>query len=159
MRTENKLYLKALGLGAVAGMRSLSAPAILSNELSSTPTDVLQGSPLRHLQSSAVSTGLNLLAASEMVADKVPGVPDRTDLASLLMRTASGALVGAAVFTAGQDSPIKGAILGGLAALAATYGFFYLRTSLGKNTEVSDVALGLVEDAIMLGSGLAIAKR
>jgi uncharacterized membrane protein len=67
--------------------------------------------------------------------------------------------VGAAVFTAGQDSPIKGAILGGLAALAATYGFFYLRKSLGNNSQVSNVALGLVEDAIMLGSGLTIARR
>lgn len=152
-------YWKTAGLGAIAGIRSLSATAILSHELSNTPKEILQRSPLRYLQAWPVATGLKYLAATEIAGDKVPGVPNRIALPSLLVRTASGALVGAAIFTANRDKGVKGALIGGLAAVAVTYGSFYLRKSLSKNTKVPDTVLGFIEDAIMLSSGIAMIKR
>ena len=158
MGLHNNYYWKTAGLGAIAGIRSLAATAILSHELSKTPKDILQRSPLRYLQSWPVATGLKYLAATEIAGDKVPGAPDRIVLPSLLVRTASGALIGAAIFTANRDNGLKGALIGALSAVAVTYGSFYLRKSVNNNTKVPDTVLGFIEDAIMLSSGIAITK-
>ncbi|MCC9165487.1 DUF4126 family protein [Pontibacter harenae] len=159
MKTNIKNYQwKALGLGAVAGMRSLTAPAILSHQLSLAPAGGLQNSPLKYLQKGPVATGLKLLAASEMAGDKLPDVPDRITLAPILFRTAAGSAVGAAVFIANQDRAVTGAVLGGLAAIAATYGSFYLRRFLNRNVKLPNVLSGAVEDAITIGSGIVVTK-
>ncbi|WP_439883318.1 DUF4126 family protein [Pontibacter sp. MBLB2868] len=149
---------KTIGLGAVAGMRAMSAPALLSNELSKIPTTRLSHSPLHYLQSGAVSTGLKVMAASEMLGDKIPGIPDRITIPSVLTRAASGALVGATLFTANKDKTMTGAAVGAAAAVAATYISFYLRKLVRKQTSFPDAFSGVIEDAIMLGSGLAITK-
>ncbi|MBF9254543.1 DUF4126 family protein [Pontibacter sp. 172403-2] len=156
MNNNNPIW-RTLGLGAIAGMRSMTAPALLSNELSNAPTAALAGSPLRYLQHGPVATGLKLLAASELVGDKIPGMPDRISPPILLPRALSGALVGATIFTVHQDSWIKGAAIGAAAAVAATYGSFYLRKLMNKYAP--NAVSGALEDALTLGSGLAIAKR
>ena len=152
-------YWKAIGLGAVAGIRSLAAPVLLSQELSKISPELLQDSPLRHLQAGPVAMGLKFLAASELAGDKLPQMPDRTTLPSLVMRTASGAVVGAALFTASRDKALTGALIGGLAALAGTYGSFYLRQALHRYGKVPNIAAGLLEDAVMVSSGLAMVKK
>jgi uncharacterized membrane protein len=152
-------YWKTIGLGAVAGIRSLAAPVLLSQEFSKIDPERLKGSPLRYLQASPIATGLKLLAAVELAGDKLPTAPDRTALPSLLARTASGALVGAALFTASRDKALTGALIGGLAALAGTYGSFYLRRALNKTGKVPNLISGLMEDAVMISSGLAMVKR
>lgn len=157
MKTNNDSPIwRTLGLGAIAGMRSMTAPALLSNELSKAPTEALVGSPLRYLQHGPVATGLKLLAASELIGDKMPGMPDRIDPPALLSRAASGALVGATIFTVHRDSWLKGAAIGAAAAVAATYGSFYLRKLMNKYAP--NAVSGAVEDALTLASGLAITK-
>ena len=88
-------FWPAVGFATLAGLRSMSAPAFLSHLLTHQPTSGLDGSPLRLLQKPLVATGLKLMAAGEMVADKLPGMPDRTAPSVLLGRLLSGALVGA----------------------------------------------------------------
>ncbi len=157
MTTNKNTYIwRTLGLGVIAGMRSMAAPALLSNELSKTPALALAGSPLRYLQHGAVATGLKLLAASELVGDKLPAAPDRIAAPALLARAASGALVGATIYTAQKNSWAQGALLGAAAAVAGTYGSFYLRKLM--NQYAPNVVSGVMEDALTLGSGLAIAK-
>jgi uncharacterized membrane protein len=160
MKPDNhQHYWKALGLGVIAGMRSLAAPALLSQELSRVNPELLKASPLRFLQAGPVATGLKLLATAELAGDKLPRIPDRTALPSLVVRTTSGALVGAALFMASQDKPLKGAVIGGMAALAGTYGSFYLRRALSKYGKVSNIVSGVMEDAVLLSSGLAMVKK
>lgn len=149
---------KTVGLGAVAGIRAMSAPALLSNELHKIPTAALAHSPLHYLQSGPVSTGLKVMAASEMLGDKIPNIPDRISPPSLLVRAASGALVGATLFTANRDKTMVGAAIGAAAAIAATYASFYLRKLVTTHTNFPDSFSGAVEDALMLSSGLAITK-
>lgn len=158
-QTTQNYTLKALGMGAIAGMRALSAPAILSNELQDAPTALLANSPLRYLQKGPVATGLKWLAVTEMAGDKVPNSPDRIALPQIGVRAISGAVVGATIFTVNNDRPLKGAALGGVAAIAATYATFYLRKALHDKGKVPNLICGLIEDGIMLKSGLAIAKK
>lgn len=152
-------YWKALGLGAIAGIRSMSAPVLLSEELGKIDRKHLQHSPLRFLQAAPIAAGFKLLAAGELAGDKLPQMPDRTDLPSLAVRTLSGALVGAALFTARRDSAATGALLGGLSALAATYGSFYLRAALHRYGKVPNATAGFMEDALMVSSGLILVKK
>lgn len=149
---------KAFGLGVIAGMRSMSAPALISHFLNKVPADSLQGSPLRFMQSSSVSTGLKLLAVTEIIADKLPNTPNRIAPPVLLVRGLSGALVGLTLNQANGEPKFTGAILGGIGAIAASYGFFYLRKNLSKSTNCPDLVWAVLEDALMIAAGISLAK-
>ena len=154
---ENKLY-KALALGALAGVRSLAAPMLLSHFLSKNENNPLQNTPLRFLGSSTVSLALKVLSATEMAGDKLPNAPDRIEAPSLFMRGASGALVGAAVYMMHRSKPLEGAFIGTAAAIGATYGSFHLRQYLSGHTRFADPVFGALEDALVVGSGMKAAR-
>lgn len=145
-------------MGAVAGMRALSAPAILSEELSKMPTHTLANSPLHFLQSDSVAKGLAVLAATELIGDKIPNVPDRINPPALAVRAASGAVVGATIFLANKDKTLKGAVIGAAAAIVGTFASFYLRKAIKEYAHLPDSVSGAIEDAIMFSSGLAVTK-
>ena len=155
---QNNYIWKAVGMGAVAGMRAMSAPALLSEELSRMPSSALTHSPLHFLQSDTVAKGLKVLSVTELLGDKLPNVPDRVTAPSLALRVVSGAVVGATVFTANKASTAKGALVGAAAAVAGTFASFYLRKAIKKYTNLPDSITGTIEDAIMFSSGLAITK-
>jgi hypothetical protein len=57
---------------------------------------------------------------------------------------------------ANRKPKITGAMLGVAGALAAAYGFFFLRKKLGQETGMSNVVLGLAEDALMASGGIVL---
>src|SRR6187431_778236 len=119
--------LQAIGLGAIAGMRSMAAPALLSHFLTHHPAGALYNTRLRYLQRPLVATGLKFLAGAELIGDKLPQTTNRISPPQLAMRVLSGAVVGATVAGAHKKSKITGGMLGMVGALAASYGFFFLR--------------------------------
>lgn len=152
------ILYKTLALGALAGLRSFSAPALLSRNLSSRNQGLLQDTPLHLLENKTMATVLSGLSATELLGDKIPGVPDRIEAPGLLFRGASGALVGAAIYLSNRKNAAEGAAIGAIAAVAATYASFYLRKSLGKATGIADPVFGALEDALVVTSGLKAAK-
>ena len=139
----------ALAAGAVAGMRTMTAPAVVSYKMKR----MAKAEGLEHptgLSGGRVSTVLALLAVGELVADKLPKTPNRTDPPALIMRGISGAFAGAALSGRERNEKIKGAVLGGLAAVGAAYGMYYLRAWLVKKTGVPDAVVAIGEDAIAL---------
>jgi uncharacterized membrane protein len=154
----SKSRTQAIGLGAIAGMRAMSAPALLSDFLSTSPTHTLDDSPLHYLQNPGLATGLKLLAVAEMLTDKLPNIPDRISAPSLLVRTLSGALVGATISEAHGERKISGALLGGIGAIAASYAFFFLRKKLSQATPLPDTAYALLEDFLVISAGRALLK-
>lgn len=149
-------FWPALGFATLAGMRSMSAPALLTHFLSHHPTRNLRFSKLRVLQKPLVATGFKLAAAGEMVMDKLPGTPDRTSPPVLLGRLLSGALVGATWYKARQGSSAKGAVVGGLGAVVATFISFGLRKGISEQTDTPIALVGVGEDALVLGGGAAL---
>lgn len=156
---NNNTNLQALGLGAIAGMRAMAAPALLSHFLTNDPAGALYNTRLRYLQRPMVATGLKFLAGAELVGDKLPGIGNRIAPQMLIPRIISGAVVGATVAGANEKPKITGALLGVAGAVAATYGFFYLRRMLGQKSGLSNMVLGLAEDALMAAGGIAIMKE
>ena len=155
MRRESltqTLPFRAAGLGAVAGLRSMAAPALLSRAVQRGEVGELRDTRFAALGFPKVSTTLQLLMVGEMVADKTPFIPSRTSAPALIGRALSGALVGGALFAAEKRRPASGAVLGALSATAAAYVGETLRTKGAEKFEGPDQILGLLEDgAVLLG--------
>ena len=159
---SNEIDMSALagaaGMGAVAGLRAMSAPALLSQAVRTGSIELADG-PCAFL---GTPEGANLatgLAALEMVGDKISSAPDRTSAFPLASRAVSGAIVGAAVCCARKKEWGAGALVGALAAVGAAYAGLALRRVLTKNLGLPNVLAGLVEDAIVVGCSVAILRR
>jgi uncharacterized membrane protein len=144
---------RALGLGAISGLRSLSGPAFVSRAASRGDLD-LDGTIFAFLGSPRIAKALVLMELGELVGDKLPVTPSRTSLPPLLGRAASGALVGAAVFVSEGNRATTGAALGSTAAIVAAFAGERLRALAVEKTGLPDPAVALAEDATVLLVGL-----
>lgn len=159
MTSSNRTTLtQAIGLGVLAGMRSMAAPAIVSRRLAQEGHSDSLGLPFNLLASSRAATLLLLPALGEMVADKLPMTPARIELPPLLGRIGSGALVGAAIYRARKQNLLVGLLVGALSALVSTYITYYLRRTLGEQFDIPDFALAIAEDALVVAGGLALLR-
>ena len=150
------VYLQAVGLGVIAGMRSMSAPALTSSHFSKHPSLFLEASPLKSLGSPITARVLKLLALGEIGADKLPGIPNRTAPGPLGARAVSGGVCGAAIFLAAGKPAGWGAALGASAAIASTYVAYFLRRWAEEVSKLPDAVLAGGEDALMLGIGKCV---
>jgi uncharacterized membrane protein len=150
------IYLRALGMGAVAGLRSLTAPALFSYMATKRNDGALVRTPLGGLASPKVAGTLCVLAVGELIADKLPQAPNRTIPASVLVRAVSGGVIGAAVCAEEKQPAWPGAVLGAVGAIAATYAAYHLRQATDRKSGLPDPVVALVEDAIAIASGLGV---
>jgi uncharacterized membrane protein len=153
-----KPFWQVLSIGVLAGMRSASAPAIVSYILSHHRSKTLARSNLRFLQSDLIAQGLKYMAIAELIGDKLPTAPDRIKPVALIGRGISGALAGAGVFKASGKSAVNGALIGCTAAIISTFGSFYLRKEAVKSTKISDPIIGAIEDALVVSAGIGLAR-
>lgn len=151
-----KTFARAIGMGVIAGMRSMAAPALVSNHFAHNASKSLSRTPFRVMASSRTAGALKAFALGEMVADKLPMIPARVSPGPLAARAMSGGLCGASVFAAEGERPGIGGLAGALAAIASAYAFYHLRRRVGEESKVPDAALGLTEDALVVGGGLCI---
>src|SRR5205823_3177347 len=83
------LFLLAIGIGIVAGLRSLLAPAVVAWAAHFDLLN-LNGSPLAFMGSRTAVAIFSVLAIGELIADKLPKTPKRTALGPLLARILTG---------------------------------------------------------------------
>jgi uncharacterized membrane protein len=116
----------------------------------------LEGTPLSLLESNKTATTLAVLAAGEIVGDKLPAMPKRTAPGPLLARIVSGGLCGAAISTAKYRPATMGAIAGAFGAVVGSFAGYQLRRSITRNdsAHIPDLPVALIEDAIAIGGGL-----
>ena len=145
---------RTLGLGAIAGMRSMAAPAALSRAVERGDIDGLENTPFAVLGSSEIATALRMFEIGEFIVDKLPVmVPSRTSPPPLLGRAASGAIVGAALFASDGRRSAAGGVLGAASALASAYATERLRLQIAERLGVPDLIVALSEDAIAVFGG------
>ena len=145
---------RALGLGAISGLRSLSGPAFVSRAASRGDLN-LDGTFFAFLGSPRISKALLLMELGELAGDKLPVAPSRTALPPLLGRAASGGAVGAAVFISEGRRATTGAVLGSSAAVAAAFTGERLRSLVSATTGLPNPVVALAEDAIVLLVGFS----
>ena len=157
MNTSLVLAL-AFAIGVIAGLRSLTAPAVVSWAAHLKWLD-LQHSHLAFLGSTAAVYILSAVAIVELVVDKLPKAPSRTEPLGLIARFVLGGLSGAALCTAANQSIVFGAVLGGLGGLAGGFAGYQARTRLVKALKVPDFVVALLEDAVAIGGGFFLVSR
>lgn len=135
---KNTGILPALALGAVAGMRTFTAPAALAYKRRQT------GSSSKANRRLGVALGVAALA--ELVGDKLPQIPARISPPSLTGRALSGAYSGALAGGEERGRRIAGALLGALAAVGAAYGMYHLRRFVVARTHLPDAVVAVAED-------------
>ena len=148
--------IRAIGLGAISGLRSMSGPASVARAARDGRID-LDGTRLSSLASPRVATVLTILQAGEVVGDKLPFAPGRTTLPPLLGRAGAGALVGAAVSDDGGD-PV-GALLAAASAVAAAFAGERLRAAVVAKTGAPDILAAVGEDIVVFSVAAALLRK
>lgn len=147
------LYTLALFIGLVAGLRSMTAPAVVAWAAHLGWLD-LEGTPLAFFGSTLTTLGFTLLALGEFVADQLPRTPSRRAPFLFAGRVVSGALCGAAI-GANRHALVSGLAAGVVGAVIGTLGGAEARARLAKRFG-SDRPAGIVEDVFAVAAALAI---
>ena len=92
-----------------------------------------------------------VLAAGELIGDKLPTTPNRISAFPLVARLGFGAMVGVLAATGLGGSAVEGGFLGLVSALAGAFLGFHLRRYLVKDRGIKDLPVALVEDALTIG--------
>lgn len=158
MNSGTAVFLLALGIGVVAGLRSLTAPAVVAWAAHIGWIN-LHGSPLAFMGSAWAVGICSLLALVELVADQLPGTPSRTAPVGLSARVVTGALSGSCLAIAGGAAVWLGALVGAIGGIAGAFGGYQARVGLVRMLRVPDFAIAVPEDLVAIGLGLLLVSR
>jgi uncharacterized membrane protein len=158
MNSGFAVLLLALGIGFVAGLRSLTAPAIVAWAAHLGWIN-LHGSPLAFMGSIWAVGIFTVLALVEFVADQLPSTPSRTAPVGLSARIVTGVLCGACLAIAGGATPWLGALAGAFGGIAGAFGGYQARVGLVRVLRVPDFAIAVPEDLVAIGLGLFLVSR
>lgn len=150
--------LIAFGIGVVAGLRSLTAPAVVAWAANLGWID-LHNSPLAFMGSKWTVGIFTILAVGEFVGDQLPRTPNRTSAVGLSARIVTGGLSGACLAVAGGGGLWLGAIIGVIGGVTGAFGGYHARVGLVRGLRVPDFTIALPEDAVAIGLGLLLASR
>lgn len=152
------VFALVLGIGFVAGLRSLTPPAVVAWAAHLGWLN-LHGSPLAFMGSITAVAIFSLLAIGELIADKLPNTPNRTTTFPLSARILTGALCGASLCTAANESLIVGALLGGIAAVIGAFVGYQIRRRIVNNLHIKDFFVAVCEDLLTIGLALFFVSR
>jgi uncharacterized membrane protein len=145
----NHVLLLAVVIGIVAGLRSLTAPALVSWAAHLGWLN-LQGTPLAFMGSTVAVGIFTLLAIVELVGDVMPKTPARTTPVPLIARIVMGGLSAACLYAAAGQSLVVGAVLGAIGAVIGTYAGYHIRKALVNGLKVKDIMIALPEDIVAI---------
>jgi uncharacterized membrane protein len=147
------IYLLALAIGVIAGLRTWTAPAAIAwaASLGWLP---LEGSWLAFIGYRYTPYAFTALALAEYAGDMLPSTSSRKVPQQFAMRVVSGAFSGAAIGSTG-GSAFGGAIAGAAGAVLGTLGGAAARRRLALALG-RDRPAALIEDAVAIIGALLI---
>jgi uncharacterized membrane protein len=148
--SPNCVLALALGIGIVAGLRALTAPAVVSWAAHLGCLN-LHGTPLAFMGSSVAVGIFSLAAIAEYVNDVLPKTPGRTATGPLIARIVTGGLSGAGLCASAGQSLLFGTVLGGIGAVLGAFGGYQVRTRLVRALKVKDIFVAIPEDLVAVG--------
>ena len=134
-------------------MRSMAGVDVLRRRLSKRR---LRHRGARLLSEKTARRVLPLLRVGEVIADKLPFLPDRTAPLPLAGRALMGGLVGGILASEERGSVLLGAGIGALAAVAAAHLAFRARKYARERRSIPDGVAATVEDSLVLGIGALV---
>jgi uncharacterized membrane protein len=148
-----KIYLLALLIGVVAGLRTMTAPAVVSWATYLGWID-LNGTWFGFLGNVWVRWILTLFALVELVTDQLPSTPSRTVPVQFGARVVMGALSGGALGATAGAIP-GGLIAGVVGAIIGTLGGRAARARMA-GAFGSDSPAAFIEDVVAIAGALLI---
>jgi len=150
-------YVLAFLIGVIAGLRSLTAPAVVS-WAAHLGWLKLENTWLAFLGYTATPYILSVLAIAELIADKLPKTPSRKAPPGFVTRLVTGALCGAAFGLA--DHALMACLLAGIAGgVTGTLAGYEFRKRLVLAIGGNDLPIALLEDVIAIGGAFLIVTR
>jgi uncharacterized membrane protein len=149
------IYVLALLIGVVAGLRAMTAPAVVS-WAARLGWLHLESTRLAFLGFAFTPYIFTLLAIGELIADQLPKTPSRKTPMPFITRIVSGALCGAAL-GASSNALIGGLVAGAIGSVIGTLGGYAFRVRLVAATGGKDRPIALLEDVIAIGGATWIA--
>ncbi len=137
-------------LGAMTGLRTMTPMAVLCwfayrHDLHLRHTWAFWAGEL------VTAIVFTVLAAGELVGDKLPQTPSRLALVPLTARIVFGGLVGAIAATGLKGAAFEGILLGAIAAPIGAFIGFHIRASLKAQNGFPDFHIAVVEDILAIG--------
>jgi uncharacterized membrane protein len=149
------LYLTAFLIGLVAGLRSMTAPAVVS-WAARLGWLGLSDTPLAFLGAAVTPWVFTIAAVGELITDKLPKTPSRKSPPPFIARIVMGSLCGAAI-GASRNALVAGLLAGGAGAVAGTLGGYEFRKRLA-NALGKDLPIALLEDVIAIGLAIWVVR-
>lgn len=134
-------------IGIAAGLRSMTPFGVLASKRN----DSAVHGRWEHwpvMRSRAGRIALQLAWFGELVGDKLPGVPPRTNPGPLAGRMVFGAIAGMAISTQhkGTRPRVAGALVGAIGGFIGSHAGYSYRTVVTKKTGIPDLPVALLED-------------
>src|SRR5262249_54292766 len=144
-------------IGVVAGLRSMTAPAVVSWAARLGWLHV-ENTWASFLGAAVTPYILTVCAIAELVADQLPRTPSRKAPPGFIARLVTGAFCGAAL-GAPADASITSAAFGVMGAIIGTLGGYEFRVRLVKAIGGKDYPIAFLEDAIAIFGAFLIVAR
>src|SRR5206468_4995627 len=154
----NYVFVFAMGIGVVAGLRSLLPPAVVAWSAHFGWLN-LHGSHLAFMGSTAAAAIFSIFAIGELIADKLPATPKRTAFAPLLARILLGGLSGASLCAAAGKSLVAGALLGGIGGVIGAFVGYEIRRRVVNNLHINDTLVAVCEDVVAIALAYFLVSR
>jgi uncharacterized membrane protein len=141
--------LAVLLLGFATGLRSMTPMAVLCwfSYLGYLPV----GDTWASWTGGRIAVAIfSAMAIGELIADKLPWIPNRTAPGPLIARIILGGLVGSIAATAGRGPSLEGVLLGVAGAIPGAFTGFLIRRRIVKTLGCPDWPIGVAEDALTL---------
>jgi uncharacterized membrane protein len=150
------IYLLALGIGVVAGLRALAAPAAVSWAAHLGWID------LSHTWAAFVGHRITayvlaLMAIGELITDQLPKTPARIVPVQFSARVITGTFCGAVLGTV-ASMPLLAAVLGAVGAVLGTRAGYTFRQRLAQSNDGRDRPGALIEDAVAILGAFMIVR-
>ena len=154
----NYLFALAIGIGIVAGLRAMTAPAAVSWAAHLGWLN-LHGTPLSFMGSAIAVAIFTIGAIGELINDQLPKTPPRTVPPQFIVRIVMGGLCGACLYLSAGASALIGALLGAIGAVIGTLGGYQARKGLVKGLAVKDILVAIPEDLIAISLAYFIVRK
>lgn len=153
--THALVLLLALLIGVIAGLRALTAPAVVAWGAFLGWIDVT-GKWSEWVAHPITVTVLTVLLFVELVTDQLPKTPSRKTAPQFLARLLTGAFAGAVIGSAFYHT-FSSVGAGMIGAVLGTLGGYEARSRLVAANGGRDLPVAVAEDVIAVGGGFLIA--
>ncbi len=147
-----------LFFGFVTGLRSLTTPAAVC-WAARLGWLHFAGTKLGFIDRPTTLIVFTLLALAELIADKLPKAPARTDPPGLIARVVFSGLCAYALAMSAGGNLLLAAIVGVIGALLGTFAGYSIRRVLVLGAHLPDLGVALAEDLIAISGSLLIVSH